>query len=598
MAFAGAVLIFPVQIDRSGSDLIFFGGISVSGLPIWITLPFIFLAAAGVMAMIAEGVARTFVQFEPLEAYRWDIAGSLLGIIGFSILSFTWAPPVAWGAVTAVLFVILLRPRLRLVQVVALIGLVFILGRESIVPEWSWSPYYKISTWERAEGTGIDVHVNGIPHQTATSVETRRENEPVYFVPYERIRSTPRDVLIVGAGTGTDVAIALSEGATLIDAVEIDPRIQQLGDERHPDQPYADDRVSVVIDDGRAFLERTDRQYDLILFALPDSLTLVSGQSSLRLESYLFTVEAMETARDRLKPDGAFAMYNYYREIWLVDRLAGTLQQAYGHPPCVDSVGREGRLAVLTIAPDQSVVDCPSQWQPSDAAAAATPATDNYPFLYLRERSLPDFYLLALGLILVVSLGTIRVVSGPLAPMRGYLDLFFMGVAFLLLETKSVIQFALLFGTTWFVNALVFGGVLMSVLAAIEVARRWRPSRPVWLYAFLLVALAVAFAIPVDALLQLDVAPRFAAAVVVWFTPIFIANLVFAERFRNVEASNVAFGANLLGAMVGGVLEYAALLTGYQALLVIVAVLYGAAFLAGRTYLGRRAPAVAPPVGA
>jgi len=166
------------------------------------------------------------------------------------------------------------------------------------------------------------------------------------------------------------------------------------------------------------------------------------------------------------------------------------------------------------------------------------------------------------------------------------------------LETKSVIQFALLFGTTWFVNALVFGGVLMSVLAAIEVARRWRPSRPVWLYAFLLVALAVAFAIPVDALLQLDVAPRFAAAVVVWFTPIFIANLVFAERFRNVEASNVAFGANLLGAMVGGVLEYAALLTGYQALLVIVAVLYGAAFLAGRTYLGRRAPAVAPPVGA
>ena len=94
--------------------------------------------------------------------------------------------------------------------------------------------------------------------------------------------------------------------------------------------------------------------------------------------------------------------------------------------------------------------------------------------------------------------------------------------------------------------------------------------------------------------MQLDVAPRFVAAVLVWFTPIFIANLVFAHRFRDVEESNVAFGANLLGAMVGGVLEYAALVTGYQALILLVAVLYGLAFLTGRVHLavpGRSAPA-------
>jgi hypothetical protein len=137
--------------------------------------------------------------------------------------------------------------------------------------------------------------------------------------------------------------------------------------------------------------------------------------------------------------------------------------------------------------------------------------------------------------------------------------------------------------------------VLLSVLAAIEVARRWRPARIGWLYLALLVAVGVAYMVPVEFLLGLDMAPRFAVAVVVWFTPIFIANLVFAERFRNVEASNIAFGANLLGAMVGGLLEYVALITGYQALLILVALLYGAAFLAGRSYLGRRATA---PVGA
>jgi hypothetical protein len=301
----------------------------------------------------------------------------------------------------------------------------------------------------------------------------------------------------------------------------------------------------------------------------------------------------MEEARSHLKPDGAFAMYNYYREPWLIDRLAGTLDAAYDHAPCVDSVGGEGRLAVLTVALSADAVDCPTEWVPSNASAAASPATDDYPFLYLQERSVPLFYILTLGLILLASVGFTRWASGPMRQMRSYLDLFFMGVAFLLLETKAVVQFALFFGTTWFVNALVFAGVLLSVLAAIEVARRVRVSRPQLLYAALLAALVVAWVIPADALLQLDVAPRFVAAVVVWFTPIFIANLVFAHRFRDVGESNVAFGANLLGAMVGGVLEYVALLTGYQALILVVGVLYGLAFLSGRVHLS--IPAVAEP---
>ena len=598
----GAVLIFPVRIDRSGSELIYFGQLTTSGLPVWVTLPFIFVAVALVMAMIAEGVARTFVEFEPLEAYRYDIAGSILGIVAFSALSFTWAPPFAWGAVAAVLFAILLRPRLRVLQTVALIGLVFMLGRESVVPEWSWSPYYKITTLALATppgGTQIDA--NGVPHQSAVSVADRRRDDPEYFVPYRRADVGSLDnVLIVGAGSGTDVAIALAEGARHIDAVEIDPKLQGIGAERHPDRPYTDPRVSVHINDGRAFLEQTDATYDLILFALPDSLTLVSGQSSLRLESYLFTLEAMESARDHLAPGGAFAMYNFYREDWLVDRLAGTLQATYGTAPCVDTVGEAGKLAVLTVSATAGVVTCPagSAWVPTDAGAAASPATDNYPFLYLHSRGIPEIYLLTLGLILVASLLLVRGVSGPFRPMRGYLDLFFMGAAFLLLETKSVVQFALLFGTTWFVNALVFAGVLVSVLLAIEVARRWRPREPGWLYFVLLGALVVAWLVPVEFLLRLEMLPRFGLAVVIWFTPIFVANLVFAERFRNVEASNVAFGANLLGAMVGGVLEYVALLTGYQALLLLVALLYGGAFLAGRVHVRQRAGAPMPAVAA
>ena len=385
-------------------------------------------------------------------------------------------------------------------------------------------------------------------------------------------------VLIVGAGTGTDVAIALSEGVKHVDAVEIDPRLQQIGAQQHPNHPYQDPRVSVHIDDGRAFLERSNTKYDLILFALPDSLTLVSGQSSLRLESYLFTLQAMQTAKAHLKPTGAFAMYNYYREDWLVDRLAGTLQSTYGHAPCLYTSGDVNRLAVLTVAPITNHAACSSPWKPTDAAAAGSPSTDDYPFLYLRTPGLPSIYLITLVLILLASIVAVRWIVGPFRRMGSYLDLFFMGSAFLLLETKSVVQFALLFGTTWFVNALVFAGVLIAVLLAIEVSRRVRLPKPIYLYSLLLAALVLAWLIPPDSLLSLDSGPRFAVAVAVYFAPIFLANLVFAERFRNVEESNVAFGANLLGAMVGGILEYLALITGYQALLIVVAVLYGLAF--------------------
>ena len=583
----GFVIIFPVEIDRSGSDVIYFGTLTPSGLPAWLTLPAIFVAVAAVMAMIAEGVSRTFGTFAPLEAYRWDIVGSLLGIAAFSALSFLWAPPLAWGLVVSVLFLVLRQGGWLPLQLMGVLAIVFILGKEGMAPYYSWSPYYKVSTAPAPGPRGTyEIAVNGIPHQSIQSVEQRRTSDPTYFVPYERGGANqPVDVLIIGAGNGSDVAIALSEGAGHVDAVEIDPRLAQLGAQLHPDKPYQDPRVSVTINDGRAFLESTNKRYDLILFALPDSLTLVQGPSSLRLESYLFTQEAMASARNHLKPGGVFAMYNYYRESWLIDRLGATLLTVYGHSPCEDSVGSIGHLAVLTVGLEPASVDCSGGTLVALSAAAPAPVHDDYPFLYLKDHGIPLFYLFTVGLILLASTLITRVATGPFRRMASYLDLGFMGAAFLLLETKGVVQFALLFGTTWFVNALVFSGVLLSVLAAIEVTRRVRLPRPDVLYVGLIAMVLVSWLVPVDSLLGLPGVARFVAAVVLWFTPIFIANLVFAQRFRTVEASTIAFGANLLGAMVGGVLEYTSLITGYQALSVLVALLYSLAYLAGRKSL-------------
>jgi len=152
------------------------------------------------------------------------------------------------------------------------------------------------------------------------------------------------------------------------------------------------------------------------------------------------------------------------------------------------------------------------------------------------------------------------------------------------------VQFALLFGTTWFVNSLVFAGVLIAVYLAVETARHVRLPRPAVLYALLIVSLVLTWLIPPDATLSLPVIPRFLAASALAFAPVFLANLVFAQRFADVQASGTAFAANLLGAMVGGTLEYLALLTGYRFLLIVVGVLYGLAFVTRP----RRGPASLP----
>ena len=579
-ALVAFVRLFPVEIDRSGTELIFFGALGTrSGLPPFVTLPLLFLGVAAVMALVGEGVARTFRRFAPLEAYRLDILGSLAGIVAFSILAFAEAPPLVWGAVVAVAFLLLIGTQRALWPMAALAIMLVLLGLESAVATDSWSPYYKIRLLPHPSGA-ITLLVNGIPHQTIDSAQRRLDEVPIYGLPYRYTRGTPNTVLIVGAGTGDDVAIALRLGAQHVDAVEIDPRIHDIGVQRNPDRAFQDPRVTSYVNDGRAFLEQATSHYDLILFALPDSLTLVAGQSSLRLESYLFTAEAMQAARTHLTHNGAFAEYNYYREQWLVDRLAGTLQQAYGHSPCIDSTGQVGRLAVLMASADPAALQCPTIWRP--AGVTPPPATDDYPFLYLQQRTIPGFYLLTLALILVAALLLIRLGAGTLRPVGRYLDLFFMGAAFLLLETKNVVQFALLFGTTWFVNSLVFVGILLAVYVAIEVARRVDLGRSWRLYLALLVALAVAWLVPPDLLLNLPALPRFAVAIVVAFAPVFLANLVFASRFRDVAASNLAFATNLLGAMVGGVLEYASLVTGYRALLIVIAVLYAGAFILQR----------------
>jgi hypothetical protein len=302
------------------------------------------------------------------------------------------------------------------------------------------------------------------------------------------------------------------------------------------------------------------------------------------LENYLFTSQALHLARSHLASGGMYTMYNYYQP-FLLDRYASTLTDAFGARPCAELGNTvNGRNeAVLSVRANGQLPNCNSPWR----GQRVTPASDDWPFPYLPSRSIPSYYLWVIGLILAGALVVVRRAGGPFTRMASYVDLAFMGSAFLLLESKNIVQFALLFGTTWFVNSLVFTGVLGSVYAAIETARHVRLPSPAVLYGALLVALGVAWAIPQESLLGLPTVLRFLAATAIAFAPVFLANLVFAQRFKDVGSSTTAFAANLLGAIVGGVLEYLSLITGYRFLLVVVAALYAFAFLFGRRHLAQ-----------
>ncbi len=457
--------------------------------------------------------------------------------------------------------------------------------------------------------------VNNVGHQMLLEADAR---EPFYRAPYEIFgRGTFKKALIIGAGSGSDAAIALQNGVERIDAVEIDPVIQRLGRDYHPDRPYDDPRVAVHIDDGRSFLRRTDQRYDLIIFALPDSLTLTSQFASLRLESFLFTVEAFREARDHLDDGGVLVLYNYYRETWLLQKLAAMLEEAFGSPPYVVSYGGWGRAAVLVNGPrlasiiasqpgflppyaegevvarqlqeDPDAVFLPvigagllSAAAPAHGAATVAGdihpvlATDDWPLMYLPARGVPSVYLW--GLLMVAACALALVFGlGARDARRGFNPhMFFLGAAFMLLETRSLVTFALLFGSTWLVNSLVFFAILSSVLLAVFVSARLPPRPPAMLYALLVGALLAAYLLPAGALLGIQQTPlRYATASVIAFLPIFLANLVFAGAFRLTgPTADLAFASNLLGAMAGGMLEYAALAFGYRHLLLVALAFY------------------------
>jgi hypothetical protein len=557
-----------------------------------------------IFVLASAPIGWLFSRLPPLTAYSADLAGSILGIVAMTALAAFGTSPPIWMAVAVIPFAWLSRRPLAIAAGAIAVVLAALSIRGAL-----YSPYNRIDlTPNRIWHTdGLDandwnVMVNRDFHQeildlSARTVEAappdsqRRAMQSIYELPF-RVQDHGTSALVVGAGTGNDVAAALRLGFRRVVSVEIDPRILRLGVALHPERPYSREGVIRVANDARAYFEQNpNERFDVVCYGLLDSHAMFSAMSTLRLDNYVYTVEGIRAGWSHVAPDGSLAIsFASNAGPWMVARLVGLIHEATGIAPLVVPhrvspgmsylVGRH--LDASRIPPFFTRV-----LRMREQARIRIP-TDDWPFLYIRPGTFPFAYVVILVLIVLTAFFGIRRIYGADVAKRFDLALFLMGAGFMLWETRMVTELSLLFGSTWIVNSSVFFAILVMALAAnLWVSRR--PQRRIgrW-YLPLAFSILVAWAVGAGGLNRLPLWERWVIGGLFHALPVAFAGIIFSSLLRRSENPSAALGSNLLGAVCGGALEYLSLLIGLRALALLALALYAGSFLAQISRGGRR----------
>ena len=591
-------------------------GVASAGMALSIVIPLFGLIA---ITFIPLGqLVGWYLENSPkgILAYSVNIIASIIGIWLYTTLCFFSTPPAIWFGI---LFLGLLAYFWPLRQVrksivvsfACIIGL-FALGNQKtqwwgeqswkgssaalhgLEPgksETLWSPYSKLTVIPLKtdhETVWYILNTNDTWYQQIVNLSDAAvarnpqlyEDMPAkyhqYNLPYHFYNKPPK-VLIAGAGMGNDVAAALRNGAGHVTAVEIDPLIYATGKQLHFERPYDSDRVEVHIDDARSFLQNTKEKFDLIVFSILDSHTTSSYYTNIRLDNYVYTLEAMEATRRLLKPEGLFVMSFSGERPWFTKRLYDVVTLAFGKKPLIVQPG----IAFFVVSPGDHVeaaLAADPQLQEfvknhsGVKLAEATLITDDWPYLYQQYRGVPVIvWILSLGLAAVCWLAFSRLKESHEGIQWHF---FFLGAAFMLLEVQIISKLALLFGTTWLVNSIVISSLLLFILLS-NLTVSFFPHFPRDLaYAGLFGTLALDYLVSTNALFYESLVMRAAVASALYCAPVFFAGLVFISSFKQVGFKAEAFGSNLLGALVGGLLESLSFLIGIKALVIVAALLY------------------------
>jgi len=570
----------------------------------------VFFLTMGTFDALGRQLGKELAGLKPLPGYTVNLLGSLAGVLAFLVLSLLNSPPALWLAAVLLPMIPLYLADKKALSIFAGCT-IFIVGTSFMTTSRSiWSPYYRIdlepyttyfkdlSLVSVPYQIGTTVMVNHSPHQSpanysaafiAQHPQIGECNElRAYDLPYTAVEH-PHDVLILGAGTGNDIAAALRHNAEHVDAVEIDPMIQKLGLTVHPEKPYESPHVTPYIEDARAFLARTDKKYDLIQFGLLDSQTALSTMSSVRLDNYLYTQESLAAATKHLNEHGIASLNFATQPEWLRARLFQLVKNVSGQEPiAIDSQVNSPASILLMWGPGleevRQRVETKYEKLLSNRGPLAQPVempTDDWPFLYQRARNIPY---LALGMLLSIIYISFVIVRGRFRLRAGAfsknLEFFFLGAGFLLLETRAMLAIAILFTSTWIVSSIVICIVLMMAILANYLVSRLPNLNKNYGYVALLVSLVTLYLVPMGSLAGLALPAKVAASSLLIGLPFLCSGLIFSRAFSQTTTPEVALGSNILGAIVGGCVEYLSTIVGVNGTVLLAILTYLCAWLA------------------
>jgi len=549
---------------------------------------------------LGQATGVEMADHAPVPAYITNILASLVGVWLFSLVSYLQTPPVVWFSLALIGIAIYFVIKHSFNWIVGSIFLVTIIGIGINEPNTIWSPYNRLDIMKTEFGEGnntlplgysltvqhysfegaYDLSEGFIKQVNKLLPEKSRVIEDLasqYNLPFILVPTGSR-VLVVGSGMGNDVAAALRAQAGFVEAVEIDPAILQLGQELHPEKPYSDPRVFTVVDDARSYFNRSQEKYDLIVFGLLDSHTLLSSLSSVRLDSFVYTVESFRQAKERLNPDG-YMTVAFVTNPWIKERLGRMLEEVFGKDKVYYNYRENGTIFVTGDNPPNSkTMEQLSKWSENSDISDLPVATDDWPYIYLRALRIPAGLWQTLLVIILLSIA-LMARSFPEA-LKPNIHFWLLGAAFLLIEFKSITELALLFGTTWFVNSLAISGVLvMALLANLYILRKKQVNLR-WVYTFLFISMLFGYFFPLAQLAKYGPMIKGIIGTTVLSLPLFFAGMIFSESLRRYGETSRPIASNFSGSAVGGLLEYCSIWWGIKGLYLIAILLYFGALIA------------------
>ncbi|MYD09042.1 MAG: class I SAM-dependent methyltransferase [Chloroflexi bacterium] len=481
--------------------------------------------------------------------------------------------------------------------------------------ESRWDAFARTDLLDPGAGQPLRIYVDGgaasiMPSQ-ARAAELMRD---IGFFPFAT--EQPERVFILGPGAGLDVFFARQGRARAVTAVEVNRAATAIVDEwrAYNGGVYASPGVTVIVDDGRSALRRSDEEYDLIYLSQVVTLAAERGGYALS-ENAIYTVDAFAEYLSHLADGGHIAL-KLYDEVTLTRALSTALaalrlqglddQRALSHlmafvddkstPPVpllligerafdeddslvLGAIARDVGFTplllphVLAQPPLDTVADGAQTFDAIVAASAAdiSAPSDDCPYFFQLERGIPASLLPLAAIVALLTLLLLilylRNCTQSRARVWRSLPLYFaaLGVGFIALEIYAIHQTRLFLGHPTMAVTLVLvtflvGGGIGSGLSQLPVARalRQRPPLLTALVVLLVIVWSAIWPAASRALVAADLSLRAAAAVMSLLPLTLVLGIPFPQALESAGKLGarhiaVAWSVNGLMTVVGSV---------------------------------------------